>query len=163
MNDDLVFADDEETLDGNGEALRWPLLIVDDEESDRLIAQAILAKSGHETYFASDGDEALRLLAKYTYDVVLTDLQMPQVHGFELISVLRELDRRPALVVMSSTGPFQLHMAEALGAKGFRVTTPDKLRPAIEKARESGVCSRTRAPRSTFARAWGTARPRHCS
>jgi len=93
------------------------ILIVDDEESDRLIAQAILAKSGHETYFASDGDEALRLLAKYTYDVVLTDLQMPQVHGFELISVLRELDRRPALVVMSSTGPFQLHMAEALGAK----------------------------------------------
>lgn len=93
------------------------ILIVDDEEGDRLIAQAILAKAGHETYFATGGEEALKLLAKYTYDVVLTDLQMPQVHGFELISILRELERRPALVVMSSTGPFQLHMAEALGAK----------------------------------------------
>ena len=112
------------------------ILIVDDEEGDRLIAQAILAKSGHETYFASDGDEALRLLAKYTYDVVLTDLQMPQVHGFELISVLRELDRRPALVVMSSTGPFQLHMAEALGAR-YTLQKPlkaDLLLDAVSRA-----------------------------
>lgn len=93
------------------------ILIVDDEEGDRLLAQAILARAGHDTYFAHDGVEALRLLARYTYDVVLTDLQMPEVHGFELISVLRELACRPALVVMSSTGPFQLHMAEALGAK----------------------------------------------
>lgn len=93
------------------------ILIVDDEESDRLLAQAILARVGHECFFAHDGDEALYQLRRYTFDVVLTDLQMPEVHGFELITVLRELDPRPALVVMSSTGAFQLHMAEALGAK----------------------------------------------
>ena len=112
------------------------ILIVDDEEGDRLIAQAILAKAGHETYFATDGEEALKLLAKYTYDVVLTDLQMPQVHGFELISILRELERRPALVVMSSTGPFQLHMAEALGAKYTlqKPLDPHLLVDAVERA-----------------------------
>ena len=112
------------------------ILIVDDEESDRLIAQAILARAGHRTHFANDGDEALDLLGKYSFDVVLTDLQMPQVHGFELISVLRELERRPALVVMSSTGQFQLQMAEALGAT-YTLQKPldaDLLVDAVERA-----------------------------
>ena len=36
------------------------VLIVDDDEGDRLIAQAILARAGHETFFAHDGEEALR-------------------------------------------------------------------------------------------------------
>ena len=93
------------------------VLIVDDDEGDRLIAQAILARAGHETFFAHDGEEALRQHALLDIDVVLTDLQMPEVHGFELISVLRDFARPPALVAMSATGPFQLHMAEALGAR----------------------------------------------
>lgn len=93
------------------------ILIVDDEEADRLIAQAILVRDGHETFFAHDGKDALRQYALRDIDLVLTDLHMPEVHGFELISVLREFQRRPALVVMSGTGEVQLDMAEALGAK----------------------------------------------
>lgn len=112
------------------------ILIVDDEEGDRLIAQAILARAGHETYFAHDGEEALRQFAMKDIDVVLTDLQMPEVHGFELISVLRDFKRRPALVVMSSTGQFQLHMAEALGAKYTlqKPLDPDLLVDAVDRA-----------------------------
>lgn len=112
------------------------ILIVDDEEGDRLIAQAILARAGHETHFAEDGEEALDQFRAYEFEVVLTDLQMPEVHGFELISLLRELEKRPVLVVMSSTGPFQLHMAEALGAK-YTLQKPldaDLLLDAIERA-----------------------------
>lgn len=93
------------------------ILIVDDEEGDRLIAQAILARAGHETFFAYDGEDALRQYALQGIEVVLTDLQMPEVHGFELISVLRDFKDPPALVVMSATGQFQLQMAEALGAR----------------------------------------------
>ena len=112
------------------------ILIVDDEEGDRLIAQAILARAGHETFFAHDGEDALRQYALQGIEVVLTDLQMPEVHGFELISVLRDFREPPALVVMSGTGQFQLHMAEALGAK-FTLRKPldDKLLvDAIERA-----------------------------
>lgn len=112
------------------------ILIVDDEESDRLIAQAILANAGHECFFAHDGDEALRQLRKYTFDVVLTDLHMPEVHGFEVIAILREFDPPPALVVMSSTGAFQLHMAESLGARYtlHKPLDPDLLLNAIDRA-----------------------------
>jgi len=112
------------------------VLIVDDDEGDRLIAQAILARAGHETFFAHDGEEALRQHALRSIDVVLTDLQMPEVHGFELISVLREFSKPPALVAMSGTGPFQLHMAEALGAKYTiqKPLDPELLLDAIDRA-----------------------------
>ena len=112
------------------------ILIVDDEESDRLLAQAILARAGHECFFAHDGDEALHQLRKYTFDVVLTDLHMPEVHGFEVIAILREFNPRPALVVMSSTGAFQLHMAESLGARYTlqKPLDPDLLLDAIDRA-----------------------------
>ena len=112
------------------------VLIVDDDEGDRLIAQAILARAGHETFFAHDGEEALRQHALMDIDVVLTDLQMPEVHGFELISVLRDFQKPPALVAMSGTGQFQLHMAEALGAK-YTLTKPldpELLIDAVERA-----------------------------
>lgn len=99
------------------------VLIVDDEESDRLMMQVVLEHAGHETFLAFDGEEALRKYAVEGIDVVVTDLHMPEVHGFELISVLRDFDKPPALVAVSGTGPFQLHMAEALGAK-FTLSKP---------------------------------------
>jgi CheY-like chemotaxis protein len=122
------------------------VLIVDDEEGDRLIAQAILARAGHETFFAHDGEEALRQFALQGIDIVLTDLQMPEVHGFELISVLRDFERPPALVVMSGTGQFQLHMAEALGAKYTlqKPLDPRMLLDAIERALEDLDLDRAR-------------------
>jgi CheY-like chemotaxis protein len=112
------------------------ILIVDDEEGDRLIAQAILERAGHETFFAHDGEEALRQYALKGIDVVVTDLQMPQVHGFELITVLRDFSKAPGVVAVSGTGAFQLHMAEALGAK-YTLTkplTPELLLDAVDRA-----------------------------
>lgn len=93
------------------------ILIVDDEESDRLLLQAILARIGHETVVAVSGEEALRRYLETGIDVVVTDLHMQDVHGFELISILREFDPPPPVVAVSATGPFQLHMAEQLGAR----------------------------------------------
>ncbi len=112
------------------------ILIVDDEEGDRLLAQAILERAGHDTFFAHDGEEALRQFALKGIDLVVTDLQMPEVHGFELISVLREFERPPAVVAVSGTGQFQLHMAEALGAKYTlsKPLTPELLVDAVDRA-----------------------------
>lgn len=93
------------------------ILIVDDEEADRLLLQAILARIGHETVVAVSGEEALRRYLESGIDVVVTDLHMQDVHGFELITILREFDPPPPVVAVSGTGPFQLHMAEQLGAR----------------------------------------------
>jgi CheY-like chemotaxis protein len=93
------------------------ILIVDDEETDRLLMQAILAREGYQTEIAVTGEDALRRYLEGGIDLVVTDLHMPDVHGFELISILREFDPPPAVIAVSGTGPFQLHMAETLGAK----------------------------------------------
>ena len=112
------------------------ILIVDDEEGDRLLAQAILERAGHETFFAHDGEEALREYALRGVDLVLTDLHMPEVHGFELITVLRDFAKPPAIVAVSGTGQFQLQMAEALGARYTlnKPINPELLLDAIDRA-----------------------------
>ncbi len=92
------------------------ILIVDDDEMDRILVRTVLSQEGHDTYLASDGDEALALCRGTPIDVVITDLQMPNVHGLELISMLRDLSPRPAIVAMSGTGEPQLDIASAVGA-----------------------------------------------
>jgi len=92
------------------------VLVVDDQETDRLLMQALLVRGGHQTEVADGGESALRLYLERGIDVVVTDLHMPDVHGFELISILREFNPPPPIVAVSATGHFQLHMAEALGA-----------------------------------------------
>jgi len=112
------------------------ILIVDDEETDLLLMQSILARAGYETEVAVTGEDALRQYLTESVDVVVTDLQMPDVHGFELITILREFENPPAVIAVSGTGPFQLHMAEALGAKWTltKPVTPDLLLDAVARA-----------------------------
>lgn len=112
------------------------ILIVDDEESDRLLVQSILARVGHDTVVVEDGEAALRAFLEAGIDIVVTDLQMPDVHGFELISILREFSPPPAVIALSATGPFQLHMAEALGAHWTlrKPLNPQLLLDAVNRA-----------------------------
>lgn len=92
------------------------ILIVDDEESDRLMARSILESAGHEIFMAEDGQQALSVFGGIAIDVVVTDLEMPRAHGLELITVLREASPRPGIIAISGTGYAQLDMARAVGA-----------------------------------------------
>jgi CheY-like chemotaxis protein len=116
------------------------ILIVDDEEADRVLAAAILERAGHETFTAEGGEEALREFLKSGIDVVLTDLHMPDVHGFELITIMREFEPPPEVIAVSGTGPFQLHMAEALGAELTlqKPIDPESLLDAVARALSKG-------------------------
>ena len=93
------------------------ILIVDDDEPERMILSTILEQAGHETSLAEDGEEALKECSSRAIDVVITDLQMPKVHGLELIGMLRDLSPRPAIIAISGTGSAQLDMAQVVGAE----------------------------------------------
>ena len=112
------------------------ILIVDDEEADRLLVQAVLARAGYDTIVSEGGEEAFRAFLDSGVDVVVTDLQMPDVHGFELITILREFDPPPAVIAVSGTGPIQLHMAESLGARWTiqKPVNPELLLDAVSRA-----------------------------
>ena len=76
------------------------VLIVDDDERQRAALSAMLSNSDFETQVASDGHEALERLATFNADVIVSDLIMPRMDGFELLRLLKERgDLTPAIVL----------------------------------------------------------------
>lgn len=92
------------------------VLIVDDDETDRISLRAYLEQAGHDTFLAEDGEEALRSYGGRTIDLIVTDLQMPKVHGLELITVLRDLTPPLPIIAICGTGEPKLDLAQAVGA-----------------------------------------------
>ena len=88
------------------------LLIVDDEQSDRVILASILEGRGHQVYFASDGEQALKIFQARIIEIVVTDLQMPHVDGLELIMELQALRPQVRIIVVSGTAPERLDAAK---------------------------------------------------
>jgi CheY-like chemotaxis protein len=66
------------------------VLVVDDEDYLRGLLQTAVQALGHEVDVAADGQEALRCLARGSYDVVICDLAMPDMTGDELFRMCRE-------------------------------------------------------------------------
>lgn len=66
------------------------ILVVDDVETNRVVAAALVRNLGHEVDTAADGREALEALANCRYDAVLMDIQMPVMSGEETIRRIRE-------------------------------------------------------------------------
>ncbi|QDT17088.1 hybrid sensor histidine kinase/response regulator [Alienimonas californiensis] len=95
-----------------GEAGRPALraLVVDDHVAERLVTARGLTKQGFECRTAQNGREALELLdAGLECDVVVTDLQMPELNGRALCRKLLERPRRPGLIVLSGSLDARLH------------------------------------------------------
>lgn len=111
------------------------VLIVDDEEADRVVLRTILERAGHLVIEAGDGDEALTTYGGKGIELVITDLQMRNVHGLELITILRDFAPRPAIIAISGTGEVQLDMAHALGATKTltKPVSPEDLLAAVER------------------------------
>jgi adenylate cyclase len=84
--------------------LAGSVLIVDDDPINREILQRLLTRQGHSVAEAGDGHEALRLLGEHGFDVLLLDILMPGLDGFQVLQCLRERNhlRRTSVVVISA-------------------------------------------------------------
>ena len=80
------------------------ILIVDDESSIRFVLKAVFEQEGYAVDVAEDGFAALRKLQSQMPDLVISDLRMPNMNGFELLSVLRT--RFPHLPTIAISGEF---------------------------------------------------------
>jgi len=80
------------------------LLFVDDDPILREFAQVNLATAAAEVDVASDGVEALEALSRHRYDLLLVDLDMPRMDGFELLAHLRADPATAHLPVVVETG-----------------------------------------------------------
>ncbi|MCC7264917.1 MAG: response regulator [Candidatus Latescibacteria bacterium] len=89
----------------SAKALEAParILAVDDDETVLYTYRRLLTKAGyqHQVQTASSGEEALRLLKKHSYDLILLDLNMPGMDGMEFMRRLRGQKHRPEVLVIS--------------------------------------------------------------
>ena len=81
--------------------MKGRVLVVDDERRQRDILQMILESEGYETTAAGNGRQALQAARSQPFDVVLTDLKMPDMNGIELLTEL--LASQPGLCVTLMT------------------------------------------------------------
>jgi CheY-like chemotaxis protein len=112
------------------------ILMVDDEEMDRILPRSVLEDAGHEVLYAPNGGVALRIYQARQVDLVVTDLAMPEVDGLLLIRKLRERDPGVRIMAISGGSRDKLERAEALGAVATlaKPYTPAQLLEGIRTA-----------------------------
>ncbi len=115
------------------------ILIVEDSATTRALIRAVIDElSGYETVEASSGFEALKILPQQQYDLIITDINMPDINGLELINFVRNNPRYshlPIIIVSTERSEEDKKRGMALGASAY-VTKPFKsveLQEIIEK------------------------------
>ena len=102
------------------------ILIVDDSSDVRLALATILEDAGHDIVEAEDGDQVFDLAIKETPDLVLLDVMMPRVNGFDALATLKADTRTnpiPVIMVTAKGRPEDMAMARSLGAVEY-ITKP---------------------------------------
>ncbi len=115
------------------------ILVIDDEDIVRMSCQRILAPEGYEVKTTKSAVEGFKLLGEECFDVVLTDLKMPDIDGIEVLRRVKE--EWPDIEIIMITGYQTINTAVQaikLGAFDYieKPFTPDSILSAIGKAVE---------------------------
>jgi DNA-binding NtrC family response regulator len=121
------------------------VLLVDDQPELRRLFRRSLAKAGFEVVEAADGEIAIELAQQLRFDVVVSDISMPDVGGIELLNALRELDPDlPVVLTSGSLEPDDDIDATELGAYAY-LLKPVAFETMRETARQAVALRRARA------------------
>ncbi|MBD3258562.1 response regulator [candidate division GN15 bacterium] len=102
------------------------ILVVDDESMMRNLLKKILTRDGYQVLLAESGEDALQILAKEQVDLVISDLKMPGLDGFELLKVVKEEHPGISMIMMTAYGDtYTVKDALLLGADEY-ITKPFK-------------------------------------
>ena len=115
------------------------ILVVDDQKVIREGCREVLTLDGFEVVLAENGDQGLEMIEKVHFDVVLLDLMMPGISGFDVLSNIKALHPDTLIIVITGYATVE-HTIEAMknGAFDFipKPFSPDQLRVVVSKAIE---------------------------
>ncbi len=121
------------------------ILVVEDSASTRSLVRAILEDAAFtrttgpiEVTEATSGFDAMRLLPRVRYDLIITDINMPDVNGLELIAFIRRSEQyrtTPLVIISTQATERDVERARKLGADAYvpKPFSPDLLRTTVEQ------------------------------
>lgn len=120
------------------------ILIVEDDATLRRILRDVLTIKGYEVFVASDGEQGCRLFSEHDVDLVIADVMMPRMDGFEMVRRMRESGANTQFIFLSA-----LDSAEDV-VEGFRAGGHDYLRKPFDMSelmvRVESLLSRLEVP-----------------
>ena len=103
------------------------ILVVEDNDNTRKLMQAVLSQNGYEPILARDGVEALEILDRKHVDLIVLDIMMPRMDGYEFTETLRASGcDLPILMVTAKEKPADKH-------KGFQIGTDDYMVKPVDE------------------------------
>lgn len=110
------------------------VLVVDDKTNVQILLTEFLTDQGFEVITASDGREALQVVQKQEPDLVLLDIMMPNMDGYQFISSLRRQSSLPVIMITAKQQEADLIRGFDLGADDY-ITKPFRLRELLMRMR----------------------------
>jgi chemosensory pili system protein ChpA (sensor histidine kinase/response regulator) len=111
------------------------ILLIDDSLSIRKFIGRMLEAAGYQVATAGDGEEGIRKASTQAYNVIITDLEMPKLNGYEVIQALRSRQQTqsvPILVMTTRAGEKHRQLALNVGATGY-ITKPVEERTLLKE------------------------------
>ena len=102
------------------------IMVIDDSRTIRRTAESLLKKEGFEVITATDGFEALSLIADHRPDLILLDIMMPRLDGYQTCALIkhhREFKQTPVIMLSSKDGLFDRARGRVVGADAY-ITKP---------------------------------------
>ncbi len=113
------------------------VLLVEDDATARLLLGEVLTGAGYDVTTAQDGETALELLSKQTFDVVITDIRMRKVGGIQVLYAAKQYTSSPAVILLTGYGSLETAL-EALRAGAYdyllKPVDPNDLLERVEGA-----------------------------
>ncbi len=131
----LLSADDSASGEEGGETVGGPtrILLIDDSLSVRKFVSRMLERAGYTVDTAVDGEDGVKKATQTSYHVIITDLEMPKLNGYEVLQTLRQRPRTkatPIMVMTTRAGEKHQQAAMSLGASGY-LTKPVEERALV--------------------------------
>lgn len=99
--------------------MKQSILLVEDDRSISEMVEAYLTVEGFQVVHAADGEEALRLFALDTYDLILLDVMLPRLNGIDILKKVRESSLIPVLILSAKDGDVDKALGLGFGADDY--------------------------------------------
>lgn len=119
--------------------MKQRILIIEDENFIASMMTLILEKAGFSIEVATDGEEGLQKIEKTLPDLILLDLVLPGINGFELLEKLKKEERTkkiPVIIVSNLGTPDEIQKGLKAGANAFLIKTHTLPKDLVSKVKE---------------------------